>query len=120
MKARWPSTSPLASQRTSFANHVHRLVPVNCVQRTVDRTEAETRGNALLDEPVILLDYIVQIGTPPPAASSTELSVLLQLRHRVRVALVAVYIDDPGTNLRAASQRQLQKELGCDCIALRR
>ena len=44
-----------------FADHVHRLVPINGVQRTLDRTEAETRGDALLNETVILFHDVVQI-----------------------------------------------------------
>ena len=53
------------------ADHVHRFVPVNCVQRSLDRTEAETRRDALFDETVILFHYVIQIGTPPIAAAAS-------------------------------------------------
>jgi hypothetical protein len=43
----------------SFADHVHRLVPINRVQRAPQRSKPETRGDALLDEAVILLDHVV-------------------------------------------------------------
>jgi hypothetical protein len=35
----------------------------------------------------------------------------------LRIWLVTVHLDDAWTNLGAAQQRQLQKELGCDGIA---
>jgi hypothetical protein len=44
-----------------FTNHVHRLVTFNRPQRTFNRSEPKAGGDALFDEPVILLKYVVQI-----------------------------------------------------------
>jgi hypothetical protein len=45
----------------TFADCMHRLVPVDRSARTFRGSEAETRCNALLDEPMILLDDVVEI-----------------------------------------------------------
>jgi len=87
----------------SFADHVHRLVPVNRVQRALNRTKTETRGNALLDEAVILLDHVVQIRTPPISAPAAEFPLAFQLGEGVHVCLVASDVDDAWTNLGAAA-----------------
>ena len=97
---------------------MHRLIAVDRVQCALYRSEPEARGDALLNETMILFDHVVHLRTPPTLASSAQLSAALQLRNRVCVRLVAVYIDDPWTNPGAAAQRELQKELGRNCVTL--
>jgi hypothetical protein len=94
---------------------MHRLVPVNGVQRGLNRTKTEACCDALLDEAVILLNHVVQIPTPPAPASSAEFSVAFQFGDGVRVCLWPSRLITAWTNL----DGQLE-ELGCDCIAFGR
>jgi len=46
----------------TFADNVHRLVTLDRSAGTLHRSEPEARRNSLLDEPMVLLDDVVQIG----------------------------------------------------------
>ena len=58
----------------AFADRMHRLVTLDRSPRPLRRTEAEARRNPLLDEPMILLDDVVQIrrGSAATAPSSPD------------------------------------------------
>src|SRR5690242_13769035 len=45
----------------TFADGMHRLVPLNCSARTFYGSEPEARRNAFFNEPMVLLDDVVQI-----------------------------------------------------------
>ena len=46
----------------TFANGMHRLVAFDRSACTLYRSESKARRNPLLDEPMVLLDDVVQIG----------------------------------------------------------
>jgi hypothetical protein len=45
----------------SFADHVHRLVPSYRIHCALDRSEAETGSDSLLDESMVLFNDVVQV-----------------------------------------------------------
>ena len=58
-----------------FANHVHGLVACDRVYRPLNGTKPETGRDALLDESVILLHYVVQVRTAATIARLAQLSM---------------------------------------------
>ena len=63
----------------TFADDAHRLVTLDRSPGTLHRSEPEARCNPLLDEPVVLLDDVIQIGRRSAMTASTEFTGLLQL-----------------------------------------
>ena len=51
--------------------------------------------NSLLDEPMVLLDDVVQIRCRSAATTSTEFTGLLELGDRAGVGRMSVHVDDP-------------------------
>jgi hypothetical protein len=89
-----------------FADHVYRLIRVNSVQRALNRTKPEIRGDALLKEAMILLDHVVQIRTVPISSPSAELLVAFEFGDGMGVCLAGVDVDDRWTKLGDTAQRQ--------------
>ena len=61
----------------TFADCMHRLVPLDRSACTLYRSESKACRDALLDEPMVLLDDVVQIGCRPAATAATEFTGLL-------------------------------------------
>src|SRR3954452_24056096 len=61
----------------SLSDHVHRLVTRDGPQCAVNRAEPKTRRDALLHEAMILLQYVVQVGTGSTSAPTAEFPILL-------------------------------------------
>ena len=61
----------------TFSDHVHRLISSDRIQRAIHRPEPKTSGDSLLDKPMILFQYIIQVRGGPAAASPSQLSRLL-------------------------------------------
>jgi hypothetical protein len=58
-------------------------------------SESEAGVDALLDEPMMLLDDVVQIRGISTMATTAEFTGLLQLGDRAGVCRMPIYVDDP-------------------------
>ena len=77
----------------TLADCVHRLVTLDRSADTLHRSEPEARRNPPLDEPMVLLDDVVQIGRHSATTASTEFTGLLHLGDRTGVGGMAVHVD---------------------------
>src|SRR5262249_28030445 len=77
----------------TFANRVHRLVTFNRSTSTLHRSESETCGDSLLDEPMVLLDDVVQIRRRSATTASSEFTSLLQLGDCASVGSMPIHVD---------------------------
>ena len=103
----------------AFADCVHRLVALNGSARTLGGTEAEARRYPLLDEAMVLLQNIIQVGCCSTTTAASEFTGLLQLGNCTGVRRMAIDVDHP--RLRSTSgQRQPQEHLRRDQVPLRR
>jgi hypothetical protein len=64
----------------TFSDHVHRLISTYRVYRTSHRTKPEAGGDPLLDESMVLLHDIVQIGSLSTAATCAQFTGLFQFK----------------------------------------
>src|SRR5437764_9154751 len=78
----------------TFADCMHRLVALDGAACAFRRTEAEACRNSLLDEPVVLLDDVVQIWRPSAATAATEFTGLLEFGNCTGVRGMAIDVDD--------------------------
>ena len=76
-----------------FSDCMHRLVALDRSTRALRRTEAETRGDALLDESMVLFDNVIQVRRCSATTTPAEFAGLLQLGDRAGVRQMAVHID---------------------------
>jgi len=77
----------------TFANGMHRLVAFDRSACTLYRSESKARRDPLLDEPMVLLDDVVQIGRRPAAAVTTKFAGRLQVGDRAGVGWMPVHVD---------------------------
>jgi hypothetical protein len=66
----------------TFADCMHRLVALDSSARALHRSESEACANPLLDEAMVLLDDVVQIGRSSAPTTSSEFTGLLQFGNR--------------------------------------
>src|SRR5215472_16565455 len=69
------------------------LVTLDRSAGTLHRSEPEARRSSLLDEPMVLLDDVVQIGRRSATTAPTEFTGLLQLGDRTGVGWMPVHVD---------------------------
>ena len=69
----------------TLADCMHRLVTFDRPARFLNRSESKARRDPLLDEPMVLLDDVVQVGHGSAATASTEFTGLLELGNRAGV-----------------------------------
>ena len=79
----------------TFADCIHRLVAFDGSTYAFHRSEFEVRCDPLLDEPMVLLDEVVQIRRRSATTAATEFSGLLQLGDRAGVGRMPVHVDRP-------------------------
>src|SRR5262245_21716999 len=79
MNHSWPTMSPLASHRTCLFR-IMFIASYPAIVRNAPSTptEPKIRGDALLDETMILLPYVIQVGTWPALAMTAQFVSLLQ------------------------------------------
>ena len=77
----------------TFADCVHRLVTLDRSAGTLHRSEPEARRNPPLDEPMVLLDDVVQVRCRSATTAATEFTGLLQLGDRAGVGWMPVHVD---------------------------
>jgi hypothetical protein len=65
----------------------------------------------LLDQPVVLLHYVIQVFTLAQPAAATQGAFGLELLDRGRIRRVLVDIDDPRLRIRRVIQRLTKKRL---------
>ena len=102
-----------------FADGMHRLITFDRSARSLGRSESEARRNPLLDEPMVLLDDVVQIRGRSATTASTEFTILLQLGNRAGVGRMPVHVDHPWRRP-AGRQGEPQEQLGRDQVAFGR
>src|SRR6266851_1103440 len=102
-----------------FSDHVHGFISGDRLYRALHRTEPQACGDALLDEPVVLLNDIVQIRNRPAATTPAQFTAVLQYRYGVSIGRMAVHVDHPRAN-RRPPQRHLQKMLRGHVVPFRR
>ncbi len=76
----------------TFADCMHRLVPLDRSAGTLYRSESKARRDPLLDEAMVLLDDVIQIGGRPATAATTKFTGLLQIGDRAGVGWMAVHV----------------------------
>ena len=92
----------------TFADCMHRLVTFDRSASTLHRSESEARRNPLLDEPMVLLDDVVQIRRGSAATAATEFTGLLQFGDCAGVCRMPVHVD----HARAAVRRRIMRAAG--------
>ena len=78
----------------TFADCMHCLIPLYGSTSALDRSEPEACRNPLLDEPVVLLDDVVQVRSRAATTAATQFTGLLQISDRRRIGWMAVHVDD--------------------------
>src|SRR5260370_8390670 len=78
-----------------FSDHVHGFVSGYRLYRALHRTEPQACGDALLDEPVVLLNDIVQIRNRPAPTTPAQFPPLLRYRYRISIPPIAVPLHPP-------------------------
>ena len=76
----------------TFADHVHRFISSDRVQRAAHRSEPEARGDSFFDETVMLFQHIVQVWRWSTETLPSQLARLLQFRNRGGVGWMAVHV----------------------------
>jgi hypothetical protein len=79
----------------TFADCMHRFVPLDGSTRTFSRSESEARGNPLLYESMALLEDVIQVARGSAATAPAEFTGLLQFGNRAGVGRMPVHIDYP-------------------------
>ena len=96
---------------------MYSLITFDRSTRSLGRSESES--DPLLDEPMVLLDDVVQIRRRSATTASTEFTGLLQLCDGAGVGRMPVHVDH-SRPLSPAGQGETQEQLRCDQITLRR
>ena len=80
---------------TPIPNRVHGLVTLDRSPRAFRRTESKARRDPLLDESMVLLDDMIQVGRCSATTTSADFAGLLQLGDRAWVRRVTIDVDHP-------------------------
>jgi hypothetical protein len=83
-------------------------------------SEPLARDHSLLDEAVVLLDDVVQIGRRSASAGLRQFARLLQFRNDGGIRWVSVDVNDPWPTMSDTPQSKLQEVLGRDSVPVRR
>src|SRR5215470_5710970 len=81
------------SRNLPLTNYVHRLVSPDCSPRCVETEEAESSIDAPFDEPMVLLDEVVEIFTLSQLSAVGQGSFFLQLLDRRRIGWILIDVD---------------------------
>src|SRR6516164_2692664 len=99
----------------TFADCVHRLVTLDRSAGTLHRSEPEARRNPLLDEPMVLLDDVVQKGRCSATTAPAEFAGLLEFGDRAGVGQTPIYVDHAWRGT-ASGQCEAQEQLRRDQV----
>jgi hypothetical protein len=97
---------------------VHRLVPSDRVQCTVDRSEPLTRDDALLHVPMVPFEDVVHVWRPAASAVPAQIAGPFHLVASGRVRGVALNVDHARLDAPCLCNRKLEKTLRGNCIAI--
>src|SRR5215510_11416709 len=76
-----------------FSHHLHRLITLDCSTCRLKTEEPESGIDAPFDEPMVLLDEVVEIFTLSQLSAAGEVSFLLQLLDRPRIGRILIDVD---------------------------
>src|SRR5262249_9405986 len=102
----------------AFSDCMHRLVALDSSPGTFRRTEAEARCNAFLDEPMVLLDDVIQIRRCSTSAATSEVSRFPQLGDRAGIRRMPVDVDHSWPPIRTG-HCQAEEQLRRNQVAFR-
>ena len=102
----------------TFADDVHGLVSRNRVQRAIDGSEPLASHDPLLDETMILLKDVVEVGCPSTPAPQTKFTSAFQLLDGRRVRRMAIHVDHARAELAHLPQCKLEKAFSGNQVAL--
>jgi hypothetical protein len=99
----------------TFADCVHRLVTLDRSAGTLHRSEPKVRRNPPLDEPMVLLDDVVQIGRCSATTAPAEFAGLLEFGDCAGVRWMPIYVDHAWRGT-ASGQCEAQEQLRRDQV----
>jgi hypothetical protein len=76
-----------------FSHHMHRLITPDCSTCRLKTEETEPGIDAPFDEPMVLLDEVVEIFTLSKLSAVGECSFFLQLLDHRRIGLILIDVD---------------------------
>ena len=76
-----------------FSHHMHRLITLDCSTCRIKTEEPEPGIDAPFDEPIVLLDEVVEIFTLSQLSAVGECSFFLQLFDRRRIGSILIDVD---------------------------
>ena len=81
------------SRNLPLPNYVYRFVSPDCSPRCLETEEAECEVNSSFDEPMVLLDDIIEVLRLSQLSEVGEGSFFLQLLDRRGIGWIFIYID---------------------------
>ena len=76
-----------------FPHHTHCLITPDCSTCRLKTEESEPGTNSSFDEPMVLLNEVVEIFTPSQLSAIGEGSFFLQLLDRRRIGWILIDVD---------------------------
>jgi len=104
------------SLNLSFSDHVHCLVPADCPPRRVETGKPESGINSSFDEPMVLLDAVVEVSALSELRSHGKHAFLLQLLDGGWIGVAPIDIDDPWRLMLGSLQHLAEEPFGGSCV----
>src|SRR5262245_49793162 len=91
---------------------MHRLITPDCSTCRLKTEEPESGIDAPFDEPMVLLDEVVEIFTPPQLSAVGKGSFFLQLLGRQRIGWILIDVDHSRRRMRCDLEHLAEEPFG--------